>query len=120
MKNKKIMHIEPDLSIYSDDTFTVTNFSIQIAIYMGFKEIYLLGCDCDYIKQLHFHGNDTIIPQSNEYLYNIQKHQMKGYKAIKDFAEQKNVMIINSTNGGRLEVFDRVKLDDVLNKPNNN
>ena len=30
------------------DGYSITYSLIQIAVYMGFKEIYLLGCDCNY------------------------------------------------------------------------
>lgn len=38
------------------DMFSVTHFLIQIAVFMGFKEIYLLGADCNQSagKQIHF------------------------------------------------------------------
>jgi hypothetical protein len=44
------------------DGYTVTYALIQIAIYMGFKEIYLLGCDCYYPlkrEKHHFVDNET-------------------------------------------------------------
>ena len=47
---------------FSDDAFAVVYsgyfdhiFSIQIAVYMGFKEIYLLGTDCNYSGNMQHH-----------------------------------------------------------------
>lgn len=37
-----------------------------------------------------------------------------GYKAAKKYADAHNIKIINCTRGGMLEVFPRMKLEDVL------
>lgn len=47
MKKKEFKQ-ETEMSICFYDCFTVTNLLISLAIYMGFKKIYLLGVDCDY------------------------------------------------------------------------
>lgn len=104
---------------YSDDVyktvydgFSITMSLIQLAIYMGFKEIYLIGADCNFLKskKLHIaeHGVvDTTIDTSAE-------RNLAGYKIVKEFAEINNIKIFNATRGGKLELFERVNLDYVI------
>jgi hypothetical protein len=37
----------------------IANQSLQLAHYMGFREVYLLGCDCDYTGQIHHFGGEN-------------------------------------------------------------
>ncbi|HBI73109.1 MAG TPA: hypothetical protein DDY59_07970 [Lachnospiraceae bacterium] len=106
--------VEEDLSICAYDCFSVTNFAITAAIYMGFSEIYIIGCDCNYDGKVHF-VQSKLDPKSEEknrwedavYL------SIRGYEAMKDIAEKHNVKIYNATRGGHLEVFERVKFDQI-------
>lgn len=98
---------------------SVVHVIIQICIYMGFKEIYLLGCDCtnpfqhssiadfkpeDLAKSVDFRRAD----------YNVYTF-MEDYKLAKRFSEKHGVKIYNATRGGALEVFPRVDLGEILN-----
>ncbi|PEL07021.1 6-hydroxymethylpterin diphosphokinase MptE-like protein [Bacillus sp. AFS017336] len=106
---------------FSDDAFTVVydGYSIaysllQIAVYMGFKEIYLLGADCNYSSDLnhHFKNYDCFDPS-----YSVAGIKMiHAYKVAKNYADLHNIKIFNATRGGMLEVFERVNLDEVLAK----
>lgn len=101
-----------DLSEYVADAYTVTYTAIQIAVYMGFKEIYLLGID-------HFAPG-----KSFEHFYEDKKTDYKtytyvegieyGYRVAKREAEKLGVKIYNATRGGKLEVFERVDFDDLI------
>lgn len=91
---------------------TVVFSAVQIAEYMGFNEIYLLGIDCNYKGKLqyseltaHTHINnpnaaDLMIV---DYLY-VKRH----------FDANKKAKVFNATRGGKLEVFERVNLDDII------
>lgn len=105
-----------ELSVCCYDGFTVTNAAIQLAMYMGFKEIYLLGCDCNYTtKQIHFvELEDDQKKIQAGWLPHATDLSIEGYKAIKEFADKQGVKIFNATRGGCLEVFPRVNLDDVV------
>jgi hypothetical protein len=95
------------------DGYTITYSLLQIAIYMGFKEIYLLGCDCyyspDHDKQ-HFvetkHVDISAITAANRMLY--------AYQEAKRYADKNHIRIYNATRGGHLDVFERVSLENVL------
>ena len=86
---------------------------MQIAIYMGFKEIYLLGCDNSYSDD----KNKQHFVESGHYdpTYKTAGDRMVvAYMEAKKYADSKNVKIYNATRGGMLEVFPRVDLDEVL------
>lgn len=98
--------------VYSGNTITYS--LLQIAVYMGFKEIYLLGADCHYSKDLnhHFINYDSVDPD-----FAMAGEMMTAaYKTAKKYADKHNIKIYNATRGGKLEVFDRVDLDEVLAK----
>ena len=102
--------------------YTVTYMCLQVAAYMGFKEIYLLGVDHSYSTEMdkngslirkpdikdHFSENDKVtnIPQ-------LYKSTL-AYEMAKKSAEKLGIKIYNVTRGGALEIFERRKLEDVL------
>lgn len=91
---------------------TVTYTCIQLAVYMGFKEIYLLGVDCNYIS-----GSD-----SNYFFKSGKKDSINhetdktvmAYQSAKRYADEHNIKIYNATRGGMLEVFERVDFDSLF------
>jgi hypothetical protein len=99
---------------------TVTFTSIQLAIYMGFKEIYLLGVDHNYAKKIDSKG--CVVEDSNvkNYCEGISNTKISvqfidgttaAYKASREYADLHGVKIYNVTRGGKLEVFDRIDFD---------
>lgn len=96
------------------DGYSITYSLIQMAIYMGFKEIYLLGVDCSYKRGAKNHivdsGNDDKNEEKNH------EKMVVGYKKAKEYADAHGIKIVNCTRGGMLEVFPRKKLEDVLIK----
>lgn len=97
------------------DGFTIVYSLIQIAVYMGFKEIYLLGCDCNYSEdpsKRYFvdHGvRDKTYKEAGN-------RMIACYPVAKEYADKNGIKIFNATRGGMLEVFERVDLDTVLLK----
>jgi len=82
---------------------------LQIAYYMGFKEIYLLGCDCDKSHGIHF--DELNIPEEEKTLWN---ETFNTYDLCKEVFEKAGRKIYNSTVVGKLEVFERKKLEDII------
>ncbi|MPN15362.1 hypothetical protein SDC9_162693 [bioreactor metagenome] len=78
---------------------------------MGFKEIYLLGADCSFLgTKQHFieHGHyDNDIGSAAE-------RNITSYAEAKNYADQHNIKIFNATRGGKLEIFPRVSLEQIL------
>ncbi len=110
-----------DISIALYDLFTVTNAAIEIAMYMGFTEIYLLGVDCDYSgSNGKIHVVETDIDEMQRHTpgrQRLQDHSTRlmqnGYEYMAKVAGENGVKIFNATRGGALEVFPRVDFDSI-------
>jgi hypothetical protein len=117
-----------DYPLFSDDIYkkihtiaTVTYVSIQIAVYMGFKELYLLGVDNTYSHTQNKDG--TIIENKNQdsYFEGLENKDKKmivpvweshiAYNSAKEYADDHDIKIINATRGGQLEIFPRINFD---------
>ncbi len=123
----------PQLPLFSDNAvdgvyegLTVTYFSLQMAIYMGFKEIYLLGVDHCFPKMIDENGQYVETDMKNAHFSPDDKVYGNGtisihkttlaYKKAKEYADAHGIKIYNATRGGRLEVFERVNFDDLFNE----
>ncbi len=98
-----------DCAEYVYDGCSVTYSAIQLAIYMGFKKIYLLGCDTNYSGHADGSPSEEKGNDSDPVLAMINS-----YEVAKKYADAHNIKIYNATRGGMLEVFSRVNLDDVI------
>lgn len=104
----------PSLGVY--DYYSATQECIYYAILMGYKEIYLLGADNDYLgKKQHFSNDASVVHLSNERAVLSQNANNYGYEYIRKIAEKYDAKIFNATRGGALELFPRVKLEDITN-----
>lgn len=120
--NKKIAFSE-DISEYIINTPTITYTMIQLAVYLGYKNIYLLGMDHSYALTYDEKGNvvqdDTVNSHfftdknPKEVIANIEGMN-KAYIVARDYAKEHNVSIINVTRGGNLEWFPRRSLAEVI------
>lgn len=107
-------------SLFSDDCyntvydgFTITYSIMQLAVYMGFDELYLIGADCSYFgQQQHFIETGHMVSQKD-----VAKSPDKlfaSYLEAKRYADEHGIKILNATRGGCLEIFPRVTLEDIL------
>ncbi len=110
---------ENNITRFSDDLvngvyegWTVTYFNIQLAVYMGFKEIYLLGVDNNYSMggSGHFSKDDVCdnVPR-------LDKTEI-AYRSAKKYVDEHGIKIYNATRGGKLETFERVDFDSLFGK----
>lgn len=94
---------------------TVVGFCINLADYMGFKEIYILGVDCDYITHgQHFDAEKSPNLLEYEQLVMAQEFLLGAFRFIKQQTEPHGIKIYNATRGGALNVFSRIKLEDAV------
>ena len=100
------------------DGKTVAYSVLQFAVYMGFSKIFLLGFDCDY-------GENNVINKHSypdERMYDPKKIGMppdvaywfRSYEVAKKYTEERDISIINLTRGGKLDVFQRAKFDQIF------
>ena len=87
---------------------------MQLAAYMGFKEIYLLGVDFSYGGQkkneayTHFYNEKKITSIGFVNLVTL------AYQSAKQYADEHGLKIYNATRGGKLEIFERINFDDLF------
>lgn len=103
---------------------TVTYMQIQIAAYMGFKEIYLLGADNSYAKEKDKDGNIIIHEGAKSYFGAQTNFENKvvaatwelnvAFSFAEQYSKQKDFKIFNATRGGMLECFERVNFDSLF------
>lgn len=125
--NEEEFSFSTDISKQINCRGTVTFTCIQIAAYMGFSEIYLLGVDHNYQKIIDENGNlieDKTIDDyfCKDYDTDIKDkvvHDMgqntRAYIDAKKYCDKiKKTTIYNATRGGKLEVFKRVNFDELF------
>lgn len=114
--------VSEDVSKFFCVSGTVTLHAIQMAIYMGFKEIYLLGVDHFFAKQIDANGKVHKSKVRNYFdsiedytfaVYNIDSVEY-GYNVTRDYCDKHNIKIYNATRGGKLEVFERIDFDSLF------
>jgi hypothetical protein len=130
----------PDFPAFSRDALrmvwvggTVTYMCLQLAFYMGFSEVYLIGFDHSYIipGSAQVDGNE-ILSTENDPNHFHPEYFGKGYrwhdpkvermekaflKAKKEY-EKDNRKIYNATVGGNLNVFDRIEYSSLFQNGN--
>lgn len=106
---------------------TVSYLNMQLAYYLGFSEIYLIGFDHNYVVTEKI--NNYVITSDKDDVNHIHPDYFgKGYRwhdpnvarmessyrqAFIDLT-QKNIKIFNATKGGMLEVFPRIEYDELF------
>ena len=105
---------------------------LMIAMFMGFRRIYLLGVEHDHFKSGQYRyafeptvtsGVDTTVDAAGK--VTLSRHDdfqslarlWRQYRRIREIATANGVYIANATAGGELDEFPRVKLEDVVARP---
>lgn len=95
----------------------------QLAVYMGFQQIYLIGVDHHFRISQNNKGEIVVDEKAQDYFtekYNQDKQNLYipntekstlTYIAMKEHCSQRNIQVYNATRGGKLEIFPRVDLD---------
>lgn len=107
---------------------SVSIIALEIALYLGFQEVYLLGTEHDSLvagKYEHFYSyHESIVSKVAEWedaqgndstpfdlLLRCTYNLWEQYKIMKIIAERMGTKIYNATQGGVLDVFERVDYD---------
>ena len=113
---------------------TVTIAALQLAVFLGFDPIYLIGCDTDYRRKNVFverrdkSGSVMVGTANNDTdhftgqyfgkgkLYNppSPERMIFNYEQAKRVTDKLGVNVYNATIGGKLEVFPRVNFTDLF------
>jgi hypothetical protein len=105
---------------------SVPIMAIMVAFYLGCREVYLLGCDHSWLDHYgeshHFYAERQAAwvawggeawSSYGEELHSIHELWTQ-YEKLRAHAERTGRHIYNATSGGRLDVFERVSLEDVV------
>lgn len=110
---------EKSLPLFSEDFTkclyygsTVVYKAMQVAVYMGFQEIYLLGVDCNWENGGKNHFVEGYDVHKSAVLH-VEMNQL-AYQAAYNYAKEHDLKIYNATRGGQLEIFDRVDFDTLF------
>lgn len=95
---------------------TTAIMAIEVALYMGFKDIRLVGFDHDWLSNpnysSHFYSlqpdpEDKLGTLSYLQILRFVTRMWEGYYALREAARSHDATIINYTTGSYLDVFDR-------------
>ena len=125
-----------NFSEYVSGASTVVHYAIEMAIYMGFKEIYLLGCDCSMIipfinsrenkvhwEESHVYETDSQEKTITQYLSNNYSMESQlfgnarmfiGYRKLNEYCVKNKILLRNATSGGLLDNIKRVKYEELF------
>lgn len=109
--------IRTDLTKNVTAPFNVLLGCIQTAIYMGFREIYLLGSDFNSFastKNVHFYDNhnDDSISRTISLAEELKYYSLVAYHhyALENYARNNDVKIYNVTENSLLDAYERKDL----------
>ncbi len=104
---------------------TVTYSCMQLAVYMGFTKIYLLGVDHNYAVEFDADGNIVNENKETKNYFGGDENQnvattppqviemSRAFISANKFSKLNGFTIYNATRGGKLEVFERVAFDEI-------
>ncbi len=107
---------------------TITYSMLQMAVHMGFKEIFILGLDHSYVEPKtkeggalvsegevnHFHPDYR--KPGEKWHYPVLDRLEHSYQHAKDHCDSIGVKIYNASRFTKLDIFPRVDLDYVLER----
>lgn len=127
--NEKLFE-DIDLALSVMGIQSIPILCLQIALYMEFSEVYLIGTEHDHIvtgKYSHFYKTkgsysqfDKSVNEEDKCITPFQENLIvinrlwNQYKAIKRIAEKKGMKIYNATKGGILDIFERVEYSSLF------
>lgn len=112
-----------DIDRFVGRCHTSMYIAMQIAVALGFRELYLVGCDMGWGPLLrddadpnHFDRGYSIGASmiSEADAAKIEAGMTLAHELAKKETERAGVRVYNATNGGRLEVYPRVSLEEVI------
>lgn len=107
---------------------TGSAFLIPLALYLGFRKIYLIGFDANWLAdiqhgQLHFYDTNPYFPQFDttasgghmmERILRMIHKDFMSHRLLLEKATAMGVKILNATNGGWLDMYPRVPYETLF------
>lgn len=127
---RRVSAVNLDLSRpLNNGVTTGSSVAIPLAICLGFKEIYLVGFDCNWLedinKSYHFYEAHDQFPEFDStakdnrgYSYEMELlaslREFQSHRFLREKAESIGVRIVNATRGGLLDVYERKPYEECL------
>jgi hypothetical protein len=121
--------------LFSDDCLrkigvggSVTFMCLQLAYYMGFDEVYMIGFDHNYAKLEKMDSSIIVTEENDENHFtpnyytkgerwhdpNVDRME-KGFNVARNFFSKNNRTVLNATYQGHLDVFERKEYTEIFN-----
>jgi hypothetical protein len=126
---RRAASVNLDLSLPLNVGFTTgSSVAIPLALCLGFKEIYLIGFDCNWLedttKSYHFYDTHKHFPEfdstakdnrGNTYEDELRSvlREFESHRLLREKAEQIGVRIVNASRGGLLDIYEREPYDSL-------
>lgn len=108
---------------------TVIYSALEVAAYIGFAEIVLLGCDHDYLSDFnrvtdhHFYAEEKGFSDvgnlerfDSEHWFYEYHCRWRDFRLMRQGLEAAGRRVVNATDGGYLDVFPRASLGELLSE----
>lgn len=125
---------EIDFTEFVRNGWTVLQYAVRLALYMGFKEIYLLGCECttilnvvnaklsSYTSVTHCYDIDEREKERAKGMYSrpMQDYYrsewgvLEEWRLLDEYCRERGVKLVNCTPGGLLEELPRCSYETVI------
>jgi hypothetical protein len=128
-KDMNVSKIKIDLSDFVYGIQSVPIMTLQIALYMDFSKIYLIGCDHDTLRTgtyTYFYeptvlkGKDSGVDAMNRTSFGNELdctyRLFQQYRCIQHFANSVGCEIFNASPAGVLDVFERVHFSSLFSR----
>ena len=107
---------------------TSTYVVLELAVFMGFKEIYIIGCDMSYSVNIDRKGRIYYNTVGKEHFYATEDDDVKfsnekpnptwqmevAFDTAEKYSREHGIRIFNATRGGMCESFERVEFDGLF------
>jgi len=108
---------------------TGSSVAIPLALCLGFREIYLIGFDCNWLADTsasyhfyqtheHFPEFDSVEKDTRGFIYEDELRnalrEFESHRLLRERAEALGVRIVNATAGGLLDVYERKNYSELL------
>lgn len=110
-------HLQIDLTKNSNAFINVVPYCIMIALYMGFSEIILLGCDFSFFasrRNVHFYENQKEAKREETLFQDLLGSAIacQQYRYLYEYARDKGVSIFNATPDSLLDTVPHINFDE--------
>jgi hypothetical protein len=129
-------YLNTNFSSFVSGANTIVQYAIIMALYMGFNEIYLLGCDntliLNYINSMLennlyqysyvLNDKEKVRMKKIKNIYNLESQLLgnllilRGFNKLTSYAKKKSIKLVNLTPGGLIDNVPRQSYDSIFKK----